>query len=140
MVGRIFLRGLGTSAIVLMLGAVALLSSSLAQDRTGSESRYPTEAEITFQWNYSCPAKTICSFSCPPRGGANNVKTLTVYLAKVHSGADRDTFALFYEFSSVPILRGNGFSIVAGLSRMSCQVNGMAVDYSGPPRATNLQN
>jgi hypothetical protein len=139
MLRRDCLTSAAASAVALgMMAGCALSSSSQAQERTGSQ--YPTEAEITFQWNYSCPAKTICSFSCPPRGGANNVKTLTVYFAKVHSTADRDTFALFYEFTSVAIPRGNGFSIVAGLSRMSCQVNGMALDYSGPRRTTSLQN
>jgi len=40
---------------------------------------------------------------------------------------------MFYEFSTMEIARGNGFSIAAGLGTLSCQVVGMKLDYSGPP-------
>ena len=30
--------------------------------------------------------------------------------------------------------RANGFSISTGLNTLSCQVNGLTLDYSGPPR------
>jgi len=29
--------------------------------------------------------------------------------------------------------RGNGFVINTGLSTLACQVNGMTLEYSGPP-------
>jgi len=34
------------------------------------------------------------------------------------------------------IQRGNGFSIDTGLGTLACQVNGMMLLYSGPPKST----
>ena len=31
--------------------------------------------------------------------------------------------------------RGNGFSISTGIGVLGCQVNGMKLEYSGPPRS-----
>ena len=45
---------------------------------------------------------------------------------------------IFYEFSTVEIPRANGFSLTTGISTLSCQVNGMNLDYSGPPRTNSL--
>jgi hypothetical protein len=49
-------------------------------------------------------------------------------------GTIRDAPGLFYEFSTLVIPRANGFTIGAGLGTLSCQVNGMTLDYSGAPK------
>jgi hypothetical protein len=113
-----------------LLIAVSLLSPCSAQDKTKP---YPPGSDITFQWNYSCPSSKGCGFICPGSGQAVHVTKLTIYLGRMHIGADQTSLALFYEFSTVEFPRGNGFVINTGLSALSCQINGMTVDYSGPP-------
>jgi hypothetical protein len=95
---------------------------------------YPGESHITFQWNYSCPGAGACSFRCPLAGGAISVTTLDIYLGVLPTGGDQDAMALFYSFVTRNIPRGNGFSVSNGTSILSCQVNGMKLDYSGPPK------
>jgi hypothetical protein len=113
-----------------LLIADQLLSPCSAQDKTKP---YPPGSDITFQWNYSCPSSKGCGFICPGSGQATHVTKLTIYLGRMRVGADQTSLALFYEFSTVEFPRGNGFVIDTGLSTLSCQVNGMTVDYSGPP-------
>jgi len=95
---------------------------------------YPGESHITFQWNYSCPGARACSFRCPGAGGATSVTTLDIYLGVMPTGADQHGLALFYNFVTQNIPRGNGFSVTNGTAILSCQVNGMRLDYSGPPK------
>jgi hypothetical protein len=112
------------------------LSSSWAQNKTESlppGPPFPGGSNITFQWDYSCPSGKDCSFSCPGSGGASHVTKLTIYLGTIPVGSNQDP-AVFYEFSTREIPRANGFSISAGLSILSCQVNGMTLDYSGPSK------
>jgi hypothetical protein len=93
---------------------------------------YPRDSQITFQWNYSCPNSRGCSFVCPGKGGADHVTKLDIYLGTIPVG-DQRTPAIFYNFSTYEIPRGNGFTLNTGLGTISCQVNGMSLDYSGPP-------
>ena len=123
-----------------LLIAVPLLSPCSAQNKTAQDKTaqdktrpYPPGSDITFQWNYSCPSSKGCGFICPGSGQANHVTKLTIYLGRMRVGADQTSLALFYEYSTVEFPRGNGFVIDTGLSTLSCQVNGMSVDYSGPP-------
>jgi len=95
---------------------------------------YPGDSQITFQWNYSCPNGKGCSFLCPSAGGASNVTALDIYLASIPTGSEQRTPALFYNFATVYVPRSNGFSIGSGVGALSCQVNGMRLDYSGPPK------
>jgi hypothetical protein len=95
---------------------------------------YPGESHITFQWNYSCPGGHACSFRCPGAGGATSVTTLDIYLGVMPTGSDQHGLALFYNFVTQNIPRGNGFSVSNGTAILSCQVNGMRLDYSGPPK------
>ena len=44
---------------------------------------------------------------------------------------------MFYEFSTAQIPRANGFSLTTGISTISCQVNGMELDYSGLRKSVN---
>jgi len=114
-----------------LLFAGQLMNPSWAQK---GEPPYPSGSEITFEWDYSCPSGRGCSFDCPGRGGASHVTKLTIYLGTVPVGSLRNTPALFYDFSTREISRGNGFIVSTGLSTLSCQVNGMTLDYSGPAK------
>jgi hypothetical protein len=94
---------------------------------------YPSGSNITFEWHYSCANAKVCAFNCPGAGGANVVKQLTIYLGTIPVGANQQS-AIFYEFSTSELSRANGFSISTGLSVLACQVNGMVLDYAGPPQ------
>jgi hypothetical protein len=127
------------AARTLMLGTLfagLLMNSAWAQNkdepRTGGPP-YPGGSEITFQWNYSCPSVTNCSFVCMGTGGASHASKLVIYLGTIPLGREQSASALLYEFSTREIPRGNGFIVSAGLSTLSCQINGFALDYSGPP-------
>jgi hypothetical protein len=71
--------------------------------------------------------------------GADHVTKLTIYLGTMPFG-NRDAPVLFYEFSTRERPNSSGFSINAGLSATSCQVNGLTLDYSGrPPRSSGTE-
>lgn len=123
----------------LILGTLftALLFDPLmAQDKMAPSApgaTYPGGSEITYQWDYSCPNVGECSFTCGS-GGASHVTKLGVSFGAMPMGTDQKNSTLFYEFSTREGRRGSGFSVNAGLSTLQCQVNGLTVDYSGPPR------
>ena len=107
---------------------------ALAQDKIGPNASGPTyPGEITYQWDYSCPSGGECSFTCGT-GGASHVTKLGIYLGAMPVGTNQKNSTLFYEFTTRELRRGSGFSVNAGLSTLQCQVNGLTVDYSGPPR------
>jgi hypothetical protein len=129
-------RGLLLRATTTLLFASAFLSVSWAQDRAQPSTPVPpylSGAEITSQFNYSCPSNTACSFICPGAvgGGADHVTKLTIYLGTMTLGNDQNAPALFYDFSTRERPNSSGFSISAGLSSLSCQVNGLKLDYVG---------
>ena len=62
---------------------------------------------------------------------------LTLQLGSIPLGGDQKAFGIFYKFSTVQIPRANGFSITTGISTLSCQVNGMDLDYSGPRKSVD---
>ena len=125
-------RGLVLRTITTLLFASPFLSVSWAQDQA-QQSPYLSGAEITSQLSYSCPSNTACSFICPGAvgGGADHVTKLTIYLGTMPLGNDQNAPALFYDFSTRERLNSSGFSISAGLSAFSCQVNGLKLDYVG---------
>jgi hypothetical protein len=55
-------------------------------------------------------------------------------LRTIHLGGGHDVVGIIYEFSTVEIPRANGFSLTTGISTLPCQVSGMNLDYSGPPK------
>jgi hypothetical protein len=112
--------------IVLLVGGLPIASLH-AYDRP-----YPSQLEMTFEWRYSCPTGRGCSFNCARMAGASNVTKLAIHLGAIPLGGTQNTVGIFYEFSSVDIPRGNGFDISTGISTLSCQVQGMNLDYSGP--------
>ena len=119
----------------LFLGALLLaapVSASLAQEDGGRWPAYPADSDIGFQWKYSCASSRGCAFTCPGGGGATHVTKLTIYLARMRIGDGENPLALFYDYATAEIPRGNGFVINTGLSTLACQVNGMTLTYAGP--------
>lgn len=95
---------------------------------------YPEGSEITFQWIYHCPNGGHCVFSCGP-SSVNAVTDLTIYLGTAPIGDNQKALAIFYFYSTPTILRNNGFRISTGpTASFYCDVNGMILDYSGPPK------
>jgi hypothetical protein len=116
--------------------AAVLVNPSWAQNKTGpnaSGPTYPGGTQITFQWDYSCPSGGDCSFTCGS-GGASHVTKLGIYLGSMPIGTDEKNATLSYDFTTRELRRGSGFSVNTGLSTLQCQVNGLTLDYSGPPR------
>jgi hypothetical protein len=72
-------------------------------------------------------------------GGASNVTKLAVHLGTIPLRGTERAFGIFYEFSTMEIPRANGFSLTTGISTLSCQVSGMNLDYSGPPKDRSPQ-
>src|SRR5262245_34594054 len=118
------------------LFAAVLVNPSWAQNKKGTNASgptYPGGTQITYQWDYSCPSEGDCSFTCGS-GGASHVTKLAIYLGSMPIGTDQKNATLSYEFTTRELRRGSGFSVNTGLSTLQCQVNGLTVDYSGPPR------
>jgi hypothetical protein len=116
---------------------LTLLGIGIGACRAEEQAGIPRESSgfnPAFQWSYSCPTSKGCAFTCPGTGGGAHTTKLTIYLGKLRIGDDENAFALFYEFSTVEFPRGNGFAISTGLNTLSCQVNGMNLDYYGPPK------
>jgi len=126
----------------LVLGAALLVGGPLMQPLSAQDGKRPEggradsgPSEVTFEWQYSCPNGRGCSFNCPGAGGGANVTKLAIQLQTIPLSGNQRAFGIFYEFSTVEIPRSNGFSITTGISTLSCQVNGMNLDYSGPPKS-----
>ena len=126
-------QSLVLSCILLVTGGV--LQSLSAQDGKRSDTPYLGASEVAFEWQYSCVDGKACSFNCPGSGGASSVKKLTLQLGSIPLGGDQKAFGVFYKFSTMQIPRANGFSLTTGISTLSCQVNGMDLDYAGPRKS-----
>jgi hypothetical protein len=123
------------------LFAAVFVNPAMAQDKIAPSAPGPAcagGADITYQWDYSCPSSGgECSFTCGS-GGASHVTKLSISVGSMPIGTDQNNSTFFYEFSTREGRRGSGFSVNAGLSTLQCQVNGWTVDYSGPAvRRTN---
>lgn len=119
---------------ILLFGS-PLLQSVSAQDGKHSQEGPPGASEVAFEWQYSCPGGRACSFTCPGSGGASSVTKLTLQLGSIPISGNQRAFGVFYNFSTLQVARANGFSLTTGISTLSCQVNGMELDYSGPRKA-----
>ena len=108
------------------------VSATWAQERTGLQAPFPAASNITMQWNYSCLSGQACSFVCPGAGSASSVTKLTIYLGSMPVSTNQNSPAMFFSFTARDIPRGNGFNVSTGLGNLSCQVNGMTLDYAGP--------
>lgn len=118
-----------------LLFAGPFLNMSWAQNKaepTQTRPPFPFTRTI-FQWEYSCPGGVACSFICPG-GETTQVIKLSLYLGTISFDGSQNAPAVFYEFNTRGFPHASGFSISTGLSSLSCQVNGMTLDYSGPPK------
>jgi hypothetical protein len=132
-------------SLLLILGTLlfATANSSWAQSAsaitTGKPNPlYPDEAQITFQWNYACPENRPCTFVCRGAGGgggSDHVTRLDIYLGTLplNGVQEERAAAIFYDFSSREFPHSSGFAISTGINSLSCQVNGMILNHSGPP-------
>ena len=128
----------------LVLGWVLLVGGPLtlhAQDGKRSEGGplNLSGSEIAYEWRYSCPDGKGCAFNCLGSGGGNSVTKLMIHLGTIPLSGTQRAFGIFYEFSTKEIPRANGFSLTTGISTLSCQVSGMNLDYSGPPRSYSAE-
>ena len=112
------------------------LSMSWAQNKTEPTNTGPRHPRtLPFQWEYSCPGGKDCSFICTGAGGrATHVIWLRINLETITVEGSQNAPAVFYDFSTVEIPQASGFIISAELSTLACQVNGLMLDYSGPPK------
>jgi hypothetical protein len=130
----------GLMSRALFLGTLLLvgpLSMAWAQNKTvptETGPSFPGKSEMTFQWDYSCLGGKACSFDCPGAGGGIHVTKLSIYLGTIPIGSGQTPPAIFYDFSTVEIPHSSGFIIGVGLGALSCQVNGLTLDYAGPPK------
>ena len=74
-----------------------------------------------------------CSFTCPGQAGVGHLIKLRLYLGTVSIDGSQTAPALFYEYSTKEFPQASGFSI-GSASNLSCHVNGMTLDYSGPSK------
>src|SRR6187401_2642584 len=138
------MRRLHTSFHALVLGLILLVGGPLVPSASAQDAKRPADApphlgasEVAFEWQYSCTDGKACSFTCPGSGGASNVTKLTLQLGSIPLSGDQKAFGVFYKFSTMQIPRANGFSLTTGISTLSCQVNGMDLDYSGPRKSSD---
>jgi hypothetical protein len=129
---------LTTIYLVVLAGAGGLAEAVVAEDRVilpAPFQAYPAGSEITFEWVYSCRNARPCSFSCAGSGSANGVTALQIYLGTTPLGNNPKGPAMFYFYSTVTVPYNTGFRISTGLQgALGCDVVGMTLDYSGPPR------
>ena len=118
-----------TALLVFQLANWSLAKqASRGPDEDAENPPYWHDADITFQWNYSCPARTACSFTCPGAGGvgtATDVVKLDIYLGTLPVSSET-TLAVFFKFATRSIPHGDGFGV--GMSIASCQI------YFGQPK------
>jgi hypothetical protein len=126
-----------------IIGAAGwLINSAWAEDRVivplpvPPNLAYPAGSEITFEWVYSCRNSRGCSFTCAgPVGATNAVTALRIYLGTTPIGDNPKYPALFYFYSTVAVPSNSGFRIISGIQgTLSCDVVGMTLEYSGPPK------
>jgi len=127
----------------ILLTASGFVRPASAQEKVDAPSpvppnfSFPTGAEITFQWNYTCRNSKPCAFSC---GATNSVRALTLFLGTIPVGNNQKNSVIFYFYSTATVPHNDGFQITGGpASTLSCNISGMTLDYSGPPIGTASQ-
>lgn len=128
-------------AFVLAAAVLVSLPNSLwaqGSKQAGARSSRPVGFEVAYEWQYSCPEGKGCSFTCPGSGGATNVTKLNIFLGSLPVTKVESSAGIFYDFSSLHVPQGNGFAITTGISTLSCQVQGMHLDYAGPGDAPKV--
>ena len=135
-----------------LYATVAINVFGLAAGTQAAEPVTPGPADADLEWIYSCPSSKGCTFSCPTGVGevsgvswggrvatggtmaAMHVTKLTIHLRRLRIDNEQ-AVALFYDYSTKEVPSGSGFSVNTRLGTLSCQVNGMTLDYFGPPKS-----
>ena len=124
-----------------------LAPSALAQDRPASNppsllpeppnQPFPSTFKPSFQWSYVCPrenASAGCSFACLPNAAISSVMAVQIWLGTNDLG-NAPIPAIYYYFA---YFNGREKLVGAGFAHstrnLSCQVVGLTVSYSGPPK------
>ncbi len=122
-----------TLSLGTLMFALVSLNVCWAQNKA-DEPAFPFTKSI-FRWDYSCPSGAACSFVCPGEAGAvGHLVKLRLYFGTISIDGSQTAPALFYEYSTRELPRASGFSIGSSLSNLSCHVDNMALDYSGPSK------
>jgi hypothetical protein len=137
-----------------MLAISVLCVATITQ---ATEPVAPGSADADLEWIYSCPSSRGCAFNCPTGVGgataatgetttatgrattpgtmaATHVTKLTIHLRRLRIDNEQAQ-AIFYDYSTMEVPSGSGFAINTGLGALSCQVNGMTLDYFGPAKS-----
>ena len=98
---------------------------------------FPSTFKPSFQWNYVCPRENAaagCSLSCPPNAAIGSVMAAQIWLGTNDLG-NASIPAIYYYFA---YFNGREKLVGAGFAHstrnLSCQVVGLNVSYSGPPK------
>jgi hypothetical protein len=97
---------------------------------------FPSTVHPSFQWNYVCLREYAsgCSFSCPPNPVIGSVAAAQVWLGTSDFGNEPIPAIYYYftYFNSREKMVGAG--LIHSPRNLSCQVLGLKVSYSGPPK------
>jgi hypothetical protein len=97
---------------------------------------FPSTFRPVFQWNYVCQRENAagCSLACPPNAAISSVAAAQVWLGTSDLG-NVSSQAIYYY---ITYFNGREMMVGAGLVHstrsLSCQVIGLKVGYSGPPK------
>ena len=98
---------------------------------------FPSTFKPSFQWNYVCPRENAaagCSLACPPNAAIGSVMAAQIWLGTNDLG-NASIPAIYYYFA---YFNGREKLVGAGFAHstrnLSCQVVGLNVSYSGPPK------
>ena len=135
-------------SVLLLLSVTAgwAASSALAQDRPPPNPSmlpeppnqfFPSTFKPSFQWSYICARESAaagCSLACVPNAAISSVVAAQIWLGTndLSNASMPAIFYYFIYFNGRERLTGTGF--VHSTRNLSCQVVGMKVSYSGPPK------
>jgi len=132
---------------VLLLLAVTVgwsAASALAQDRPVTNpsllpeppnQAFPSTFKPSFQWNYVCSRDNAgCSLACPPNAAIGSVVAAQIWLGTndLGNGLVPAIYYYFIYFNGRERMTGAGFA--HSTRNLSCQIVGLKVSYSGPPK------
>src|SRR6516165_10200499 len=94
-------RGLFHRRVTSLLFGGLCLGTSWGQSSAEQGPPFPRGSDISYQWDYSCPRRMVCGFTCPGTGTAAHATRLTVYLGKMPVDSDQTVPILFYTYATV---------------------------------------
>jgi hypothetical protein len=98
---------------------------------------FPSTFKPSFQWNYVCPRENAaagCSLACSPNAAIGSVMAAQIWQG-INDLGNAPMPAIYYYFA---YFNGREKLVGAGFAQstrnLSCQVVGLNVSYSGPPK------